>query len=108
LHNVEYPVQHRVRFEQYLPIIEPQHLQSAVIQVIGSDLVVVRVPWLEMLGSIHLYNQLRSRSEKIDDVRTDRLLAIELYAQYLLSAEPGPEMPLSIGHLAPQSARNLF
>jgi hypothetical protein len=52
-----------------------------------------------MLAAIHFDNDFSSRTVEIDDEIADVLLSIELIILDLFSADSGPKMQLSVGHL---------
>lgn len=59
-----------------------------------------------MLTPIDLDDQ--TWAEEIYDIRANWLLSIELNAEHLFTAQPGPEQTFSVRHLLPQFLRYAF
>lgn len=68
-YNVINHGKYRIRFQQYLPIIKPQHIQAQPCQSCITRLVFGLMLCSKMLATIKLDHQLRRRAVKIHNKR---------------------------------------
>ena len=84
--------QHAVHVAQHVVVPEADYPVAAGFEPVGAQRTV-----LGMLPAIDLDDQLRLRTEEVDDIGTDRLLATEPGSVDLLAAQMGPQSPFGIG-----------
>ena len=109
-HTDEAPdrLDHRVRLQQHLSIVESKNLQSHAAQNIGSPCIGKHRRFSRMLAAIDFHDQLNRRRVEIGYVLPERLLAIELHAMQLLSSLSKPQSVLCVGHAQAQASGDRF
>jgi len=81
----KYLFQHRSRFQQYLPVIEPKDHQPLFLKKNITASITFGVLALKVLAAIHLNHQLCCGSIEIDDIRAHRFLPVELDSKKVLA-----------------------
>ncbi|MDX9716928.1 MAG: hypothetical protein RBT67_06120 [Thauera sp.] len=99
---------HCFSFFEHLQVVEPQHHQVLLREVCIPLLVPGPMRGLEMLTAVQFDHEACGGAVEIDDVRADRLLAIELEAMELLAAQAMPELLFGIGLVAAEFAGEGF
>jgi hypothetical protein len=99
---------HGFGFLHRLQIIESQDVLALRFEI-GVPLPIPQLPCLlEMLRTVHFDDKLRSRRMKIHDIRANRFLSVELYAENLLASQARPQQPFRVGHVGTQFSGGLF
>ena len=97
-------LQHGGRFQQHLPIIEPEDAQTLARQECITPSIACQTVGGEMLAAVQFDYQIGGRTMEIDDVSPEWFLSIELHAIELLPAQVKPEPMFGIGHVTAQPA----
>lgn len=86
-------------FGEDLEIVESEHGEALGLKKSSAFVVALQCVQFEMLSTIDFNHQLHRWRVKVNDVRTDRTLAKELYAEKLLSPDGLPQLRFRLGHI---------
>ena len=90
--------QHRVRLAQHVIVPEPQHVESFVLEVLGTRAVVL--PPFEMLAPVQFDHQPRLQAREVGEVGADPVLAAEFPSLQAAVSQSPPQPPLGFGLFA--------
>jgi hypothetical protein len=88
---------------QHVVIPEAQHLESLRLQPRIAYFVALTV---RMLAAIHFDHYARGEADEVEDIRSQRGLAAEMYAE-LMRTHPAPQFPFCIRHVVAELAGDL-
>jgi hypothetical protein len=107
LNAAEDGFKHRFGFVQDLKIVEAKHDEPHALKMSVTQRVALSVRGFEVLAAIDFDHEPRGVAVEIDDVRSERLLAVEGHAQ-LFAPQTLPEFLLGVGLVAAQLAGGLL